>query len=193
TGSLRFPIGLLAIVIIVFSVASLTLDLSFAATGKTSSSSNADRLHRRLAGSATNLASAAPKIVFGSVRNGGNHDIFVMDVDGSNRTRLTNDSLVDGVPAWSPDGTKIVFMSGTTSVFDPNSFEIFVMNADGSNRTRLTNNTVADGQPSFSPDGTKILFASGDAMNPNGMEIFVMNAHGTGGTQLTSNSVTDGF
>ena len=88
-------------------------------------------------------------------------EIYVMNADGSNRTRLTNDALIDGVPAWSPDGTKIVFMSGTGSLMDPNSFEIFVINADGSNRTRLTNNTVVDGQPSFSPDGTKILFASG--------------------------------
>src|SRR6266487_3319233 len=135
TGSSRFLIGVLALVIIVFSVASLTLDLSFAATGKTSSSSNADRLHRRLAGSATNLASAAPKIVFGSVRNGGNHDIFVMDVDGSNQTRLTTSADYDDQPKWSRDGTKIVFMSNRDG-----NFEIYSMNADGSNQTRLTNN-----------------------------------------------------
>jgi hypothetical protein len=70
TGSSRFPIGVLALLSIVFSVASLTLDASSTAKGKTSSSFKADRLHRKLAGSATNLASSAPKIVFGSVRNG---------------------------------------------------------------------------------------------------------------------------
>ena len=91
------------------------------------------------------------------------------------------------------DGTKIVFMSGGSSVFDVNNFEIYAMNADGNNRTRLTNNTIADGQPSYSPDGTKILFAAGDAMNPNGIEIYVMNADGSNRVQLTSNNVTDGF
>ena len=97
--------------------------------------------------------------------------------------------MIDATPSWSPDGTKIVFMSGGSSLFDPNAFEIYSINAaDGTNRTRLTNNTIADGQPSYSPDGSRILFASGDAFNPNGIEIFVMNADGSNRAQLTSNT-----
>src|SRR5258705_174172 len=49
------------------------------------------------------LISAAPKIVFGSVRNGGNHDIFLMDLDGSNQVRLTTSGAYDDQPKWSPD------------------------------------------------------------------------------------------
>jgi len=45
-----------------------------------------------------------------------------MDVDGSNLSRLTNNSSRDNLPAWSPDGTKIVFRSGR----DGNS-EVFVI------------------------------------------------------------------
>ena len=188
TGSSRFPIGLLAIVIIVFSVASLTLDVSSAATGKTPASFNADRLHPKLPGSATaNSASAAPKIVFGSVRNGGNHDIFVMDVDGSNQTRLTTSAAYDDQPKWSRDGTKIVFMSNRDG-----NFEIYSMNADGSNQTRLTNNPAADGFPAWSPDGTKIAFVSGDLRNPSTFEIYVMNADGSNRTRLTNDSLVDG-
>jgi Tol biopolymer transport system component len=130
---------------------------------------------------------AGPKIVFGSVRNNGNHDIFVMDFDGSNETRLTTHLGYDDQPKWSPDGSKIVFMSGRDG-----NFEIYSMNADGSSPTRLTNNPAADGFPAWSPDGTRIAFVSGNLEAPGTFEIFVMNANGTNRTQLTNDNLVDG-
>jgi Tol biopolymer transport system component len=44
---------------------------------------------------------------------------------------------------WSPDGTKIVFLSDRDG-----NYEIYTMNADGSGQTRVTNNPAID----FSPD-----------------------------------------
>jgi Tol biopolymer transport system component len=126
------------------------------------------------------------KIVFGSVRNNGNHDIFVMDADGNNQTRLTTHLAYDDQPKWSPDGAKIVFMSGRDG-----NFEIYSMNADGSGQTRLTNNPAADGFPAWSPDGSRIAFVSGNLGNPSSFEIFVMNANGTNRTQLTSDLLVD--
>src|SRR5258705_13123849 len=126
------------------------------------------------------------KIVFGSVRNGGNHDIFVMDTDGSNQTRLTSHLAYDDQPRWSPNGAKIVFMSGRDG-----NFEIYSMNADGSGQTRLTNNPAADGFPAWSPDGSRIAFVSGNLGNPSSFEIFVMNANGTNRAQLTSDVLVD--
>src|SRR2546425_746704 len=38
-----------------------------------------------------------------------NYEIYVMNADGSNQTRLTHESLPDVAPAWSPDGAKIVY------------------------------------------------------------------------------------
>ncbi|TRO54609.1 translocation protein TolB, partial [Candidatus Bathyarchaeota archaeon] len=43
------------------------------------------------------------KIAFNSDRDG-NFEIYVMNADGSNVTRLTNNSDYDTVPWWSPDG-----------------------------------------------------------------------------------------
>jgi len=83
-----------------------------------------------------------PKIVFGSSRNNGNHDIFTMDLDGSNQTRLTTSLAYDDQPKWSPDSSKIAFMSGRDG-----NLEIYTMNADGSGQTRITNNLAADGFP----------------------------------------------
>ena len=94
------------------------------------------------------------KIAFVSNEDG-NQEIYVMDADGSNPTRLTNNPDVDTQPNWSPDGAGLVFVSER----DGNQ-EIYVMNADGSNPTRLTNNSDVDFLPAWSPDGTSIAFVS---------------------------------
>ena len=128
-----------------------------------------------------------PKIVFGSSRNNGNHDIFTMDLDGSNQTRLTTSLAYDDQPKWSPNSAQIVFMSGRDG-----NFEIYKMNADGSVQTRVTNNPLADGFPAWSPDGTKIAFIRGNLENPSTFEVFVMNADGSNQLQLTNDSAIDG-
>jgi TolB protein len=61
-------------------------------------------------------------------------EICVMNADGSDVTRLTNNTLPDGTPTWSPDGTKIVF---NRAVPPPNQ-QIHIMNADGSGQTQMT-------------------------------------------------------
>ncbi|MCU1268376.1 MAG: exported protein of unknown function [Acidobacteria bacterium] len=143
---------------------------------------------RKVELSKTSRASAnGSKIVFGSSRFGGNHDIYVMDTNGSNQTRLTTNAAYDDQPKWSPDGSKIVFMSNRDG-----NFEIYSMNADGSNQTRLTNNPAADGFPAWSPDGSKIAFVNGDLRAPESFEIFVMNADGNNRIRLTNDSLIDG-
>ena len=57
--------------------------------------------------------------------------IYVMDADGQNQTRLTDNDRWDGSPSWSPDGSRLAFVSGG---------KIYVMDADGQNQTRLTDN-----------------------------------------------------
>jgi hypothetical protein len=101
-----------------------------------------------------------------------------MNADGSNQINLTNSRTEEG-PAFSPDGSKIAFVSSRNG-----NFEIYVMNADGSGQTRLTNNPANDIDPSFSPDGSKIAFVS---RRDGNFEIYVMNADGSGQTRLTNN------
>ena len=125
------------------------------------------------------------KIVFNSFRDDLNGDIFTMNADGTNQTRLTMNTAVDLQPQWSPDGSKIVFRSerdgGGLSA-------IYVMQADGSNQTRLTNNGF-DAAPAWSPDGTKIVYRSIRADgNP---DIYVMNADGSNQIRLTTSPAND--
>ncbi len=97
-------------------------------------------------------------------------------------TKLTPDTTSASDPAFSPDGSRIAFVSQR----DGNA-EIYVMNADGTGATRLTNDPQPDGRPGFTPDGQSVVFHS--ARPAGKQQIWVVNVDGTGLTQLTRDSV----
>jgi Tol biopolymer transport system component len=82
---------------------------------------------------------------------------FLMHPDGSHVRPLGVDVWVE-YQAWSPDGSKLAFMSQTPEGTD--DYEIYVVNADGTNLRRLTHSQGPDGWPAWSPDGRRILFSS---------------------------------
>jgi Tol biopolymer transport system component len=93
-----------------------------------------------------------------------------MNADGSNQTRITNNTANDWAPAWSPKGTQIAFMSNRDG-----NWEIYIMNTDGSNQKRLTDNSAMDGLPAWSPDGTRIAFLR---IRGDKSDVYVMDANG---------------
>ena len=95
------------------------------------------------------------KIAYTSTRDG-NIDIYVMDIDGRNQRRVTVNPARDWLPAWSPDGKKIAFVSNRNNVNEDRR-QIWVIDADGKNPIRLTDGLV-DTNPDWSPDGTKIVY-----------------------------------
>jgi dipeptidyl aminopeptidase/acylaminoacyl peptidase len=111
--------------------------------------------------------------------DGGNSDIYVVNVDGSGLTRLTTDPATDQYPQWSPDGSTIVYdNAGAHEDSDPQfskTSEIFTVPANGSaGPTQLTNNSVADAAPAYSPDGRRIAF-----MHDGDNQIWTMAADGS--------------
>ena len=80
------------------------------------------------------VVDAQGQIAFVSRRDG-NPEIYVMNADGKNQRRLTNNRADDWFPSWSPDGRRIAFISERDGHPDRNpgwfTSEIYVMDADG--------------------------------------------------------------
>lgn len=113
-----------------------------------------------------------------------NLDIYVMNIDGSNPVRITDDPDIDAFPEWSPDGSRLLFHStrAATAVTESN-WDVFVMNADGTDELNLTNNPAFDAHAVWSPDGTRIAFNSNRDGN---IEIYLMDPDGANLTRITN-------
>jgi TolB protein len=119
------------------------------------------------AGGCGGESAAGPEseIAFVTSRDG-DYAIYGMRADGSREGRLSSKPDTDDVrrtpaqaffqtePAWSPDGTKIVFASRREG-----RSHIYVMSADGSGTRRLTSGKPQDTAPAWSPNGKWIAFA----------------------------------
>ena len=122
---------------------------------------------------------ADTRIAFMSTRSDHNGEIFLMNSEGKRVRRLTRHLAYDAVPAWSPNGQKIAFMS-----FRDEPRDIYVMNPDGTNLINLTQSPERwESSPSWSPDGKQIVFSTGD--------IWVMDADGANPRNLTNHHASD--
>jgi Tol biopolymer transport system component len=146
-------------------------------------------------------------------------NIFVVNLDGTNVTPLTR--LTAGVrsspirqvePVWSPDGTKIAFLSdraldGSDGLDPSGNINLWVMNADGTAPTPLTRMAIVSSfnanhaHPAWSPDSSKIAFQSNRALDGSDnlnldatgspvTNIWIINADGTGLTPMTKSTGT---
>ncbi len=122
------------------------------------------------------------RIAFYSTRDG-NPEIYVMNADGSEQQRLTDNPAFDYLPAWSPDGQTVLFSSDRDG-----DFEIYRMSATGGEAIQLTFTDGFDGSATWSLDCSKVAFSS---ERDGDYEIFTMNGDGSEQTQLTSNTALD--
>jgi TolB protein len=113
-------------------------------------------------------------------------EIYLMNGDGTNPRRLTENAYADGFPSISPDGSRIVFDSNRrrTEGEPFNTSDLFVMNVDGTGQTLVTRGSSA----TWSPDSKQIAFhasasGTGQPIKPDpgaattDNDIFVLNLH----------------
>lgn len=118
----------------------------------------------------------------GSIGNA-NHDIFTISPTGTEELRLTTALLRDTHPSYSPDGSRIVFISFRNG--ESTNGEIYTMNADGSDQRRVTDSVFRETEPAFTRDGAQIVFQAdydGDG------EVYAINRDGTGLRRVTNSA-----
>ena len=85
-------------------------------------------------------------------QNKSNADLYVMNIDGTEKTRLTSTPGSESDAVWIENGKKIAFMSPVDG-----KTQLWVMNADGSDRTAVSNVENGISGFLFSPDGSKVV------------------------------------
>jgi Tol biopolymer transport system component len=103
--------------------------------------------------------------------------------DGTGLQALTDGSVNQGFPSYSPDGTRIVYRVWTTG----STIGLRILNLTDNTTQVLTNSW--DNLPQWSPDGSKILFTR--KVDDENYDIFTIHPDGTGLTRLTTLGAND--
>jgi Tol biopolymer transport system component len=113
-------------------------------------------------------------------------DLWVIDLNGRNRRRLTRASGYDGPSAggWSPDGRRILFTRWPPARLG----DVYELNVRVGSVRRLTSSSGDDIDASWSPDGRRILFSSARKGN---REVYLMNAAGSGKRNISRSPAAD--
>jgi len=107
------------------------------------------------------------------------YDLYSINPDGSNKTKLTSFGMFINQPTWSPEHSRIAY---SAHVDEGNTNKIFIMTVDGSEKRQLTFGDSRDMFPTWSPDGKQIAYISYRENVPN---LFVMDTTGQNNKQLT--------
>ena len=112
--------------------------------------------------------------------------IYFMNVDGSNPTRLNTGLADTRCPLWFPDGQKLLFVSanGTGNGLD-RELNLYTINKDGSELTKLTDGPGDVYSAAWSPDGRQVAFIAGTDDGRRPIFLYSMNADGSNIKQLT--------
>jgi dipeptidyl aminopeptidase/acylaminoacyl peptidase len=117
--------------------------------------------------------------------------IFVIDAaTGAAQQMTSGDDWNDTDPQWSPDSTRIAFVSDRTGheYDDGHAKNIWVIPAGGGALLRISDHEFGDSQPRWSPDGSEIAFA-GEAERRLFPKIYIASSVGGGPPRLAVDGI----
>ena len=117
------------------------------------------------------------------IKRGDAHELQVADYDGQNVDPLLTSKEPIISPAWSPDGTRIAYVS-----FEQKKPIIYVQTLNPTQRRVVANFKGSNSAPAWSPDGTRLAVA---LSRDGGSQLFLINADGSGVRRLASSSGID--
>ncbi len=125
------------------------------------------------------------RIIFASVRDG-SQDIYLIERDGSQLLKLTDNNIENSGPVPSPDGERFLYLS---RLGESGTFEIMIGHFDREiTAVQLTSDYYDEQHASWSPNGDYICFSR----NVNGSEdIWVMDERGEKQEPITTNPADD--
>ena len=139
----------------------------------------ADVIYQKLTGESGIFASRIAYIT----KLGKRYALQVADADGHNPQTVVSSNEPIISPAWSPDGTKLAYVS-----FEKKKPIVFVQSLTSGNREMVANYKGNNSAPAWSPDGSKLAIVLTYGANS---QIYTIDANGGGLKQVTKSSAID--
>ena len=117
--------------------------------------------------------------------------LWVANVQSGEAKQITDgQDWNDTDPQWSPDGTRIAFVSDRTGKLydESHNSDVWVIPASGGSLTKISDHAFEDESPRWSPDGKQILFTGKTAYHQFS-KLYVANSSGRAASQLAVNDL----
>jgi TolB protein len=155
--------------------------------------STGNNMEKLTTGSGADWSPDGNKIIFSDLNRSSwysrREQIYMLDIKTNVIESLTKSDGDSFYPVWSPNNTKIAFVSNRNDKpflgnvpGQVDSLGIYVMDTDGSNQKRLSPYISNDSEPDWSSDGKKLIFTS---TNNNNVDIYAINIDGSNRRRLT--------